>query len=57
MWIHAVHTKEDEITEEVHIMDIKCKDADMSSHVVIYAIDETGEICIDNGIGNFVSRE
>ena len=57
MWVHAIHVKEDETTEEVHIMDIKCKDADMSDHIVIYAIDATGEICLDNGIADFVSRE
>jgi len=57
MWIHAIHTKEDDTTESVHIIDIKCKDFDMSSHVIIYAIDSTGEICMDNGIANFQACE
>ncbi len=57
MWIHATHTKEDETTESVHIIDIKCKDFDMSDHIIIYALDETGEICIDNGITNLCACE
>lgn len=53
MWIEATHTKEDESTEQVHILDIKCKDDDMSNHTVVYAIDETGVIGTDADMTKF----
>lgn len=45
MWLHAVHTKEDESTEEVHIISIQTTDADIETDILfIYAVDSTGVI-------------